>query len=105
MIRFCSWGALGWNTDHEEWGEERESGRTVGCLVGDVDKGPAWALGTSDLKQGITLWEPWFLCLHNGMMLLVRLCGWKGHVAGVHPIADCCVSHKVLVPELRVGSH
>ena len=91
MIRFCSWGGLGWNTDHEEWGEERESGRTVGCLVGDVDKGPAWALGTSDLKQGITLWEPWFLCLHNGMMLLVRLCGWKGHVAGVHPIADCCV--------------
>ena len=91
MIHFCSWGALGRNTDHEEWGAERESGRTVGCLVGDVDKGPAWALGTSDLKQGITLWEPWFLCLHNGMMLLVRLCGWKGHVAGVHPIADCCV--------------
>ena len=56
MIRFCSWGALGWNTDHEEWGEERESGRTVGCLVGDVDKGPAWALGTHDVEQGITLW-------------------------------------------------
>ena len=43
MIHFCSWGALGWNTDHEEWGAERESGRTVGCLVGDVGKGPAWA--------------------------------------------------------------
>ena len=86
MIRSCSWGALGWNTDHEEWGAERESGRTVGCLVGDVDKGPAWALGTSDLEQGITLWEPWFLHLHNGMMLLVRLlCGWKGHVRGRCP--------------------
>ena len=56
MIRSCSWGALGWNTDHEEWGAERESGRTVGCLVGDVDKGPAWALGTNDVEQGITLW-------------------------------------------------
>ena len=53
MIRFCSWGALRWNTDHEEWGEETESGMSVGCLVGDMGKGPAWALGTSDLEQGI----------------------------------------------------
>ena len=51
MIRFCSWGALGWNTDHEEWGEERESGRTVGCLVGDVGKGPAWPLAQVTLSR------------------------------------------------------
>ena len=76
MIHFCSWGALGWNTDHEEWGAERESGRTVGCLVGDVGKGPAWPLGTSDLEQGIALWEPWFLRLHNGMMLPCQVVAW-----------------------------
>lgn len=76
MIHFCSWGALGWNTDHEEWGAERESGRTVGCLVGDVGKSPAWLLGTSDLEQGITLWEPWFLRLHNGMILPCQVVVW-----------------------------
>lgn len=92
MICFCSWGGLGWNTGHEEWGEERESGRTVGCLLRDVGKGPAWPLGTSDLEHVVTLWEPWFLHLYNRMRLPCQGVVWvEGHRAGVHPIADSCV--------------
>lgn len=38
-ISSCSWGALGWNMDGEEWGEEGKKVRTMGCLVRDVGRG------------------------------------------------------------------